>query len=322
MDINTQESIQPGGQISNARTFSHEAMASVFQFSLVHEDADYARHAALAAFAEIDRLERELSRFIENSDIARLNNAPVGWPVTLGLDSYACLQLARQAWEDTGGAFDVTVGSLYRCWHGDDRIPRTPTQAQIASAMERTGMQRLHLDSKLYEIATDTPGVQVDLGAIGKGYALDCAAAILREWNVPVGLLNAGSSTILLMDPPPGKKGWPLAFHHPLQPDQVLLRLDLANRSVSGSGQKSFRHILDPRPGRVGPVTGKIATWSLAASGARSDALSTAFLVLDPADVEAFCRKHPQEAAVVVLGDFEKRMVSKIASWGPWPKVE
>jgi FAD:protein FMN transferase len=322
MDMDMQDTIRQGDPIPSARTFSHEAMASVFQFSLVQEDAEYARHAALAAFAEIDRLERDLSRFIENSDIARINHAPVGWPVPLGLDSYACLQLARQAWEDTGGAFDVTIGALYRCWHGDDRMPRTPTAAEIASAIERTGMQRLHLDSKLYEVAADTPGVQVDLGGIGKGYALDCAAAILREWNIHAGLLNAGSSTILAMDPPLGKTGWPLAFHHPLQPDQVLLRLNLANRSVSGSGQKSFRHILDPRPGRVGPVTGKIATWSLAASGARSDALSTAFLVLDQADVEAFCRKHAQEAALVVLGDYEKRTVSKIASWGPWPKAE
>ncbi len=322
MDINTQETIQPGGQIPNARIFSHEAMASVFQFFLVHEDADYARHAALASFTEIDRLEHELSRFIENSDIARLNHAPVGWPVPLGLDSYACLQQARQAWEDTGGAFDVTIGSLYRCWHGDDRTPRTPTAAEITFAMERTGMQRLHLDSKLYEIASDTPGVQVDLGGIGKGYALDCAAGVLREWNIHAGLLNAGSSTILAMDPPPGKKGWPLVFYHPLQIDQVLLRLDLANRSVSGSGQKSFRHILDSRPGRVGPVTGKIATWSLAAAGARSDALSTAFLVLDPVDMEAFCIKYPQEAAFAVLGDYEQRTVSKIASWGPWPKAE
>ena len=153
-----QDTIRQGDRIPNAPTFSHEAMASVFQFSLVHEDADYARQAALAAFAEIDRLERELSRFVENSDIARLNHAPVGLPITLGLDSYACLKQARQAWEDTGGAFDVTVGSLYRCWHGDDRMPRTPTSAQIESAMERTGMQRLHLDSMLYEIATDTAG--------------------------------------------------------------------------------------------------------------------------------------------------------------------
>jgi thiamine biosynthesis lipoprotein len=219
--------------------------------------------------------------------------------VPLGLDSYACLQQARQAWEDTDGAFDVTIGSLYRCWHGDDRKPRIPTE-EIASAMERTGMQRLHLDSKLYKLL-DTPVCRLTSAASARAMPSNARAA-LRQWNIHIGLLNAGSSTILAMDPPPGKKGWPLAFHHPFQPEQVLLRLDLANRSVSGSGQKSFRHILDPRPGRVGPVAGKIATWSLAASGARSDALSTAFLVLDQADVEQYCRKHPQEAAVVVLG--------------------
>src|SRR5512138_1594983 len=160
MENQTQGSMQSDEGIPSARTFSHEAMASIFSMTLVHPDGRYAHQAALAAFAEIDRLERELSRFIENSDIARINHARVGWPVTLGLDSYACLQQARQAWEDTGGAFDVTIGALYRCWHGDDRKPRTPTPGEIQVAMEHTGMERLHLDSKLYEIATDTPGVQ------------------------------------------------------------------------------------------------------------------------------------------------------------------
>lgn len=322
MDTHVPETIQPNESVPQARTFSHEAMASTFRVSLVYEDPRYAHQAALAAFAEIDHLERELSRFVENSDISRLNHSPSGRAVTLGMDSYACLQQARQVWEDTGGAFDVTIGSLYRCWMDDNRKPRTPTSSDIHSAMDRTGMQHLYLDSQLYEIATDVSGVQVDLGGIGKGYALDRASIILREWNISMGLLNAGGSTILAMDPPSGKKGWPIAFHHPFDPDETLMRLDLANGSVSGSGQISYRHILDPRPGRVGPVVGKIATWSLATSAIRSDALSTAFLVMDPSEVEAFSKKHPQDASLVVLGNFEKQTVSKIAAWGPWPRSD
>ncbi len=322
MDQESPDSLQPDETEIHCHNFSHEAMASVFRFSLVHEDYRYAHQAALSAFAEIDRLERELSRFIENSDITRLNHAPAGWSVPLGLDSYACLQLAYQVWDDTGGAFDVTIGSLFRCWFGEDRKPRIPKTDEIREAMGRTGMQHLHLDPKLFEIASDVAGVQVDLGGIGKGYALDRASAILREWKLPVGLLNAGSSTIVAMDPPPGKPGWPVTFHHPLDSDQILIRLNLDNQSVSGSGQKSCRHILDPRPDRVGPVSGKIAAWSLASSAARSDALSTAFLVMEPAEVEAYSRQHPREASLVVLGEFEKQMVSKIVSWGPWPKTD
>ncbi len=313
------ESIGSTGEVNGARTFSHEAMATVFRLTLVHEDAGYARQAAMEAFREIDRLERELSRYIENSDISRINHAFPGQSVWIGIDTMDCLLQAKKAHADSFGAFDVTVGALFRCWYGPNRTPRMPTVEEIQNALEKTGMQRIHLNSELLEVRIDTPGIQIDLGAIGKGYALDRVATILQEWKIPSALLNAGSSTILVLDPPPAMGGWPITLSHPLDRSKVLFRFRLAHSAISGSGQAVCRHIIDPRPNKVGPVIGKLATWSMAETGVRSDALSTAFLVMNPDEVKTFCETHRNESAIVVTGQSDQVDSVKIHPYGKWP---
>jgi thiamine biosynthesis lipoprotein len=109
------------------KRFSHEAMATTFEIIIVHEDERYAQQAAAAAFDEVDRLEGELSRFIENSDISRINNLPANQPLRLGLDAFECLQLSRRIYAETNGAFDITIGPLLSCWRNEDGTPRTPS---------------------------------------------------------------------------------------------------------------------------------------------------------------------------------------------------
>ncbi|GAH34276.1 unnamed protein product, partial [marine sediment metagenome] len=157
--------------IPGMKRFSHEAMATTFEVIVIYEDDLYAQQAAQAAFDEVDRLEGELSRFTENSDIARINNLTANQPLQLGLEAFECLKLSCRIYAETNGAFDITIGSLLACWRNDDGTLRTPSQEELELARQRTGTHFIKLDEDEHTVELLADGVQVDLGGIGKGYA-------------------------------------------------------------------------------------------------------------------------------------------------------
>ncbi|GAG26710.1 unnamed protein product, partial [marine sediment metagenome] len=124
--------------ISAAHRFSHEAMATTFEIFILHPDTHYAEQAAWAAFDELDRLEEQLSRFIENSDISRINILATNQPLQIGLAAFECLQLSARIYTETNGAFDITVGTLMDCWLGDDKTIHTPSKANFDIARRHT----------------------------------------------------------------------------------------------------------------------------------------------------------------------------------------
>ena len=277
----------PGG----VRRFSHEAMATYFEVYAAHPDAQYAGQAAHAAFDLIDRLERELSRFIPNSDISRINALGAGEATQIGASALECLVIARHMYELTGGAFDVSIG---------------------------TGLPSLELDPDRFLVRPAGTGVRVDLGGIGKGYAVDRMAELLEEWGIGSALVHGGFSSILAMAPPPGLAGWPLTMSDPTSPSRVLRRQSLTQTAIGASGLQKGAHIVDPRSGR--PVHGRAAAWvalprpeprgaggqpdapRLAAS-AVVDALTTAFMLLGLDEIEALCAGSPGLEAWILSGD-------------------
>ena len=132
-------------------------MATVYQVYAVHPDEQYAAQAAQAAFDLVDRLERELSRFQPNSDITRINQLAAGAHTRVTPTTLECLVIARHMFELTGGAFDVSIG---------------------------TGLPSLEIDPDELVVRASTSGVQVDLGGIGKGYAVDLVAELLEDWDL------------------------------------------------------------------------------------------------------------------------------------------
>jgi len=302
--------------IAGMKRFSHEAMATTYQVIVVHEDERYARQAAAAAFEEVNRLEAELSRFIENSDVSQINSLPVGRPLVLGLSAFECLEISRRLYDQTNGAFDITIGSLLKCWRSDDGKSRTPTDEQLNLARQRTGMDLLKLDAREHTVEVLVEGVQVDLGGMGKGYAVDQMAKLLREWSIDVALVHGGYSSVLALDAPPDMKGWPVTLSHPGKQKTTLAKLYFHGRALSGSGLQKGRHIIDPRTGR--PVKAKRAAWSSTPDAATGDALSTAFMVMDPDEIEEYCRRHPDVAAMIILQaeDGRKEEVLRFGSWG------
>jgi len=267
-----------------------DAMATTFAVVIDQADVDatYARQAADAVRREIERLEDELSRFRPSSDIWRLSQLKAGQRTRVGLAAWDCLSLAKAMHRETGGAFDITIGPLMRLWRGADGSPRQPHPDELEEARRITG-------SHLFELHEEDLGVTVlaapmvfDLGALGKGYALDQAVDILHEWGIHQALLNAGDSTVLALAPPDGEEGWIITLDREETPELLLRETALSGTGFAIQGA----HVMDPRTLEPVPPQSR-RSYALAPTAALADALSTAMAVMSAEEAAGLAARHP-----------------------------
>ena len=272
-----------------------EAMATRFELVLRGEDAVRLRAAGEEALAEIRRLEAQLSFYRPESEISRINARAAAGPVRVEPRLFRLLERAARLHALTEGAFDPTVGPLMCAWGFTGGGGRVPDADALAEARRRTGMQHVRLDSAARTVAFERPGMSLDLGGIGKGYALDEAAAILKEAGVAHALLHGGTSTAYAFGRPRETGAWKVAVPAPgdAAGDDLLAVAPLRDEALSVSavwgktfeaGGQAFGHVLDPRAGR--PVGGALLAAVATASATDADALSTALLVLGPPAVD------------------------------------
>lgn len=291
-------------------------MATPFEIVIADVEEEYARQAAGAVFDRIDRFERLLSRFDPCSEIAQINRLGPGESVRVDMDVLDCLLIANEVHCDTGGAFDVTVGPVMQCIRDEQGHPKTPEPGRIDAAFAGVGMNRLILNGEQASVgvvqcdAGQWPGcVEVDLGGIGKGFALDRTVEILDDWGIGNVLIHGGTSTALVMGSGgeaggcgPGAEGWAVGVGGPWGRAAGLEKIILRRGALSGSGfEAKGRHILDPRTGR--PAQGHLAAWAVCPTAAVADALSTAFVVMTTDEVRAYCDAHEDVSAFVVEAD-------------------
>ena len=289
-----------------------EAMACRFEAVFNVGEVPDATELGCAALDLVDEIEAAFSVYRESSEVSRLNAAAAaGWqPVSD--DLHDLLLRARDLHDRTGGGFDIAAGALVRAWGFLRRQGRTPTDVELAAARAASGMRHVEFDAAGRRVRFTRPGVEINPGAIGKGWAIDRAVGLLADAGVPSVLVHGGQSSVRargVHGPAlPGRRGWPVGLRHPLFPARRLATITLQDRALGTSGAatqffvdrgRRLGHILDPRTGR--PAAGVLSATVIAPSAAVADALSTAAYVLGIAGLETIAPPGGDVAAILVV---------------------
>jgi thiamine biosynthesis lipoprotein len=283
------------------------AMGSELRLTAWTRDAGAAFPALEAAFHEFDRLDGLLSVWREGSDVQRLNRAAGRHAVPVGPDLLAVLREARQVSEWTGGKFDVTFGALSGLWKFDhDQDDTIPDPRDVRLRLPLVEYRALAIDDGAGTAFLTRPGMRVHLGGIGKGYAIDRAADLLRRGGVHDFMIQAGGD--LYVAGTRGERPWRVGIRDPRGPaERVFSLLDLSDGTLSTSGDyerffvrhgRRYHHILDPDLGE--PARGCRSVSIVASRAVLADALSTGVFILGPAAGLALIERLPNVEGVIV----------------------
>lgn len=288
---------------------SRRAMATTFEVAIPAGSHPDPVAAASTALDLIDELEDQMTVYREHSEVSRLNATAADGPVTVEPGLFDLLARCSVWTQETEGAFDVATGALVRLWGFYRRAGRVPPPRERAEALGRSGFRHVILDGDRHTIKFRRPGPEINLGAVGKGYALDRAARLLYdEWGVRSALLHGGRSSVYGLGHPPGDpRGWPVRLRHPDRPDESLGVVYLRDQGLGTSAAtyqffeyhgRKLGHLLDPRTGW--PAAGTASASVVAPTAAEADALSTAAFVLGPVGTHRLLRLKPERAAVIL----------------------
>ena len=270
-------------------------MARMSDFAMkVGSTPAFASALAAAVFREIDRLERDLSRFMEGSDVFRINHTKPGERIRVSPEVFECLQLAMKVNQLTHGDFDITFGSKKQ---GDGDL--------------------LSLNKDDLSVEVLTGGLQVDLGGIGKGFTLDCVSELIEDWEMTRCLIHGGGSSILALDPPDGYSGWPVGVGD--GPHRTVISLRRQGLGASGTEVKG-KHIIDTKKKQTARQSRQ--AWSSADNAGLADALSTAFMLMSPDDIYALCDSNASLGTAIRMFDPDDQSKDRLLKFGTWLNLE
>lgn len=282
-------------------------MGTLYRIELYTSSTELAQEAFKAAFARVAQLDYELSDYKADSELNRATSAAVSNPVHISQDLATVLEAAQRLSVATGGAFDVTVGPLSKLWRTARKQGQLPSLAAISEARTRCGFRHLHLDAAAQTIKVDSPGMQLDLGAIAKGYAADEALVVLRKLDIQSALV-AASGDLAFGDAPPDQPGWKIGVDSLDTSDKPFTRiLMLKNAAVSTSGGeeqhldaggKRYSHIINPQTGMG--LESDLTVTTIARHGLQADPAATAVSVLGCDKGIEFIDKDSQLAAFIL----------------------
>jgi len=285
---------------------SRTAMACRFEVTAPRRETA-AVSVANTALETADSIERQLSVFKENSEVSYINRTAASNAIRVERSLWELLILCQQLHRETGGAFDITSTPLSRCWGFLRRQGRVPESTEIQDTLARVGSDKLRFDHQARTIRFERPGVELNFGSIGKGYALDRMAAAMRG-SMNSALLSAGSSSLLAIGA--GERwqgGWKVGIRHPARRDKRIAMLRLRDCAMSTSGGeeqffehegKRYGHIIDPRSGQ--PAEGVTSATVIAQSAALTDALATAFYVGGADLAQRYCASKAGVMAIIL----------------------
>jgi thiamine biosynthesis lipoprotein len=291
---------------------SRTAMACTFTVFLNGGEYDQGVESAATALDEIERLEDQLTVYRTHSEMSHVNAQAAESPIAVQGNLFDLLATGKAHWQATEGAFDMTAGPLSKVWGFYRRQGTVPKQEQLSEALALVGSQYVSLDDTAQTVAYERKGVEINLGGIGKGYALDEAAKVFSMECVEHFCFHGGNSSVLARG---GQllgeerlPGWNVGIRHPQRPQLLLGEFWLSDRAMGTSGTatqsfyhqgKRYGHIIDPRTGW--PVDGVLSTTVICPSAADADALATAFYVLGLEKTLAYCERRPDVAAILLM---------------------
>lgn len=287
-------------------SFTQPKMGTLFTIILYAENGTIAEGAAAAAFAKIDSLNQILSDYIPESEINRLSQRSGSdeW-VPVSDDLFQVLRLSGELSNTSGNAFDISLGPLIKLWRRAVRQQKLPATVKIREAMNRTGSRNILLDEENKTVKLLLKGMELDAGAIGKGYALDEAMKVLARWGVEAALIDGGGD-ILTSQPPPGKLGWLIDVNMGKGDGGVSKNVLLKNMAIATSGNtfrfveiddEKYSHIVNPATGMG--ITDQYFVSVIAENGAIADGLATALSVLGPEKGSELVKKYKNAAAII-----------------------
>jgi thiamine biosynthesis lipoprotein len=292
-------------------TTTHPAMGTGFTLYLYSQDATTAATTSEEVFDEIDRIEQLLSNYRDTSELSRINRDAAVAPVTTDPEMLSFLSDSEHWSSVSNGAFDITVGRLMKAWGFFRHEGRIPSADELNALRPVTGWRNVVLDPANRTVSFTTPGIELDPGGIGKGFAVDAAVRILRADHVSAALLSAGTSTVYALGAPPHRSGWRIVIPGPLPSTHTLSTVVLRDTSLSSAdcSQKNFTlnghlycHIMDPQT--LQPVAGRTQVSIVNPSATASDALSNVIFVESPADSLATLERFaPDSRAIIVSSD-------------------
>lgn len=304
-----EETLTPHSE-ARANVFHHACFAMNTRFSMVLVGVDAERAEALAQDAEADlrACEQLMSRFDGDSPISELNRRAAEEAVAPPPELWQILAICRDYWRRTGGAFDITLWPLNRLWREQMNSGEEPTDATIQPTLEQTGFSRLHFDETARTIQFERKGMSLDLGAVGKGYALERLAGRLRASGVEQAFLSFGESSVTVLGSHPHGPAWPVGVSSIFPPHEAVHTFPLRDASLSTSGTAPFNgvggarvlgQIIHPHTGR--PIEGYRTLSVASSSGIEAEVLSTALLVTPKRDRVGILSGFPTVSAVEIV---------------------
>lgn len=284
------------------------AMGTEYTMDLYGANSTKLAGAAEQASEEVKRIDQLLSNYIPDSELSKVNREAYEHPVTVSPELFSLLQQCMTDSRESQGSFDITVGPLMKVWGFYKGSGRLPHRAEIRTALNQIGYQNVELDDAHRSVRFKKAGMSLDPGGIGKGYAVDKMAFVLRKNGVTSALISGGGSSIYgIGAPPDDSRGWYIRIRDPKNEKKTAAEIYLKDNSVSTSGNyekfffaegKLYSHIMDPRTGY--PAEGMLSVSVIAPRTLDSEIWAKPYYILGR---EWTIRRKPKDFRVLMCED-------------------
>ena len=294
-----------------------------------YNNGELEQQALKAAYAKVAEVDTTCNIYNSESEISRLNSTAFTKPFACSDLLWDVLIKAKKFYELSDGAFDISAGPLMKLWGFHRKRKTLPTQTEIEQAKKVVGLDKVLFNEQNKSVKFTVDDIQLDLGGIAKGYAVDLAAEAAKKYGIKSGIINLAGNAYCFSEPPPNKKTYVIGIRHPRNKTALCGAVDLLDQSVATSGDyeryvvidgKKFAHIMNPVTGK--PVQEMLAVTVVTPSGATADALSTSIFIKGAKFAKKICQKIPKTSVLIIQTDKTGKETKVVKIGSIWDKCK